>query len=159
MPPISNRVLAWHTVKTLLFLKLCQALKRNISKNQTFRQISVILALIGGSIFYKLVAAIVDKFFCWLLNMKRLSTMDETFLNDDDKSLSNISIVAMTEPFKYETMDAFFKKKFGESYAMKVRLYDLFGKQYFKSLTEEEWDEMWPKLSTDVKHIHTQEDL
>ena len=60
--------------------------------------------------------------------MKELSTMDEFFLYDDNESLSNTCIVATMEPYKFEILSAFYKKKFGEAKAFRVRVYDLFGK-------------------------------
>lgn len=81
--------------------------------------------------------------------------MDEFFLYDDNESLSNTCIVFKNEAFKFETMSAYFKQKFGEFPAFRVRLYDLFGKQYFKRLSKQEWDEVWPRICVNVTHIHT----
>ena len=128
MPPISNRVIGWHTIKTYLFVRLCQHLRKQIHKQTSVKKLAVLLALFGGTFIYKIITAIIDKFFCWLLNMKELSTMDEFFLYDDDKSLSNTCIVAKLTTFEYESMSEHYKKKFGEADAFRVRLYDLFGK-------------------------------
>jgi len=131
MPPISNRVIAWHTVKTYIFLKLCTQIRRKLltlPDLKKLHKLAPIVALIWGSFVYKFFAALIDKFFCWCMDMKELNTMDEFFLYDDNKSLSNTCIVANMEPFKYEVLSTFYKKKFSESKAFKVRLYDIFGK-------------------------------
>ena len=85
--------------------------------------------------------------------------MDEFFLYDDEKSLSNTCIATSFTPFKFEEMSNYYKEKFRASKAFKVRLYDLFGKQYFKALSDAEFDEIWERIAINVTHIHTQEEL
>ena len=113
------------------------------------------MAFIGASVISKFISFLIDKFLCWLLRMKELSAMDEFFLYDDKNSLANTCICTNFTPFKFEEMSAYFKLKFGQLDNFRVRLYDIFGKQYFKKLTMEEWDEVWPRVAINVTHVHT----
>ena len=110
MPPISNRIIMWHSIKTYLFYKLYLLIRKNLKTGST---ITRFMSLIGASIIYKMFARIIDMFFCWLFTMKELSTMDEFFLYDDEKSLSNTCIVGNFTPFEFEAMSAHFKDKLG----------------------------------------------
>ena len=72
----------------------------------------MLIALVGGTVIHKLIAGIIDKFLCWVLGMRNMSTMDEFFLYDDENSLSNTCIVGNFTPFKFEEMSAYFKQSF-----------------------------------------------
>ena len=85
--------------------------------------------------------------------------MDEFFLYDDDTCLANTAILASFTPFKFEEMRDHFAKKLKAIIPMRVRLQELFGKQYFIKMTEEEYDEIVPKIWLEKTGIHTQEEL
>ena len=99
MPPISNRVIFWHAVRCFLYAKLLKTLKSRIKDKSSSR--AVLLVFLGGSVLYKLLTKIVDKFLCWYLNMTDLGVIDEFFLYDDAKNLSNTSLVMHLTKFKF----------------------------------------------------------
>ena len=122
MPPISNRVIFWHTIKTYLFYRLCQHVKKHLRHNISLKQYSVLLAFLGGTAIYKFIAALIDKFLCWLFTMQGLNVMDEFFLYDDDSCLSNTAMIFSFTPFKFEEMSEHFHKTVGECVHLRVRL-------------------------------------
>lgn len=95
MPPLTKRIFIWHVIKTFLFYKLFKIVKNNSG----FKKYAVLLALIGGTIVYKVLHRIFDKFLCWLLNLKTLRPFDEFFLYDNKNSPSNTTVVLNTEKF------------------------------------------------------------
>jgi hypothetical protein len=77
-----------------------------------FKKFAVILAFLGGSIIVKFCSMIVDKFLCYLFNMKSLGPLDELFVHDDENCLSNVGVLFSTEKFSYEMMNDYLKKSF-----------------------------------------------
>ena len=63
MPPITKRVILWHAIRCLIFIKLYKKFKVKTKYN-------VLFALLGSGIFYSVFQGLIDKFICWLFNMK-----------------------------------------------------------------------------------------
>ena len=70
--------------------------------NLGFKRLAVLFAFLAGTVVYKVISKILDKFLCYLFNMKTLGPFDEFWLYDDKKSLSNIGLLMGSDKFTFE---------------------------------------------------------
>lgn len=125
MPPITNRVIFWHTVRCFLWAKLLHFLKSRI-KAKSSR--AVLIAFLGGSLLYKILIKAFEKILCWFLGMKNLGVIDEFFLYDDNTNLSNTSLSMFLTKHEFQPMSDYILEQTKMIPEMNVKVYDLFGK-------------------------------
>ena len=94
-----------------------------------------------------------------MFNLTELGVFDEFFLYDDDKSLANTTLSCSFTKFEFKPMNDYLMKGFGSIPPLRCKITDLFGKQYFKKLSVEEFELFWPKMCVEVENIHTEVDL
>lgn len=136
MAPMTTRTVIWHSVKTWIFYKLCKLAKGNFHQKQKF---VAILALLAGSVVYRVIDAIVDKILCWLLNMTTMNSMDEFFMNYRAEKPPNVVGVHCLDNYNYESMKNYFIDRVGGTPRGKTKIVSVWGKHYFKNLSDKEW--------------------
>ena len=117
-----------------------------------------LLAFLGGSVFYKFVLKIVDLILCQIYNMSPLNYIDQFFYHDTDENLANTSMVLSFTKFEFQNMSDHLRKGF-KALPLRCKIVEIFGSPYFKKMTEEEFDRIWPEICIEENTIHTQEDL
>ena len=90
--------------------------------------------------------------------MKPLNAIDQLFFHDDDRNLSNSTLVLSFTKFEFEPFNDYLLKGFSDL-PFRSKIVDYFGNHYFKTLSKEEFAECWKKVSVNVEHIHTQDEL
>ena len=95
--------------------------------------------MFGGSVIYKLIFKLVDYILCKLYNMTTLSVFDEFFLYDDNKSLANTTLSTSFTKFEYEPMRDYLLREWTKIVPLRCKITNYFGKQYFKTMTVDEY--------------------
>ena len=94
-------------------------------------------------------------FMCWYYKMTTLSVFDEFFLYDDDENLANTTLSTSFTKFDFKPMSDYLLGEWTKIVPLRCKITNFFGKQYFKTLTVEEYAKCWPNMCIEVKGIHT----
>ena len=159
MPPITNKIIFWHTVKIYLWTKAIEFVKSKILKKITCWKKQAIVALLGGSFIYKFLTYLVDYILCKLMDMRRLNVFDEFFMYDDDRNLAHPTMSLSFTKFEFQPMSDYLRDEFSKIDPLRCKITNYFGSQFFQNLTPEEYAQCWPKMCIKIDDIHTQDDL
>ena len=118
MPPLSKNLIFWHTVRTLIFGKLCHSVRAVLVKsmlkgNIKMTKVITLLALLIGTIVYRFLSKIFDMLLCFLKpSLSRLVPFDEVLAMDNEEGTANISAILRFEKAPFDEAKKYWRDKF-----------------------------------------------
>lgn len=157
MPRVSKTTYLWHAVRVLVYVFICKFASRKLLRN--WRRFKTVCMLVVATVLYKAIDKAIEKMVCWWKNLDPVEAMDELSMYDGNGGLANISAVLTFDKFEYESFSKYLHSKNREIQAMRRVMYSFMGKYYFKKLSKEQYDAMWPTLCSKVEGVHTKSEL
>lgn len=166
MPALTNRLLFWHTVRVVIFAKICQLSKKQLSLaltalNTKMPKLLMVLGLITGTIVYRVISWAIDKFMCTIKPMYSLSRLDELELLDNDKETANILCYFRFPKTPSDKMKKWIRDPFCEKVPkMKVKMTEYFGHYYWHKMDESEFNKKFDSfLFREIQRVETKKEL
>lgn len=148
----------WNSARVLLFFKIFRLLAGKLRKLKVQR-LTTVLALVAAGIVYKVLHRLYDAIVCRLFNLRTLNGQDEFFMYDDKNSLSNTSVLLLTDKFEFASMRDYLLKQVEVVPAIRRTIVSILGQFYFQQLSIEEFRAKWPQVCLEVKGVDSKEKL
>lgn len=167
MPPLSKRVVFWHSIRVALLAKICHQVRKNLKlavmnhSISSYKKVVTLIALVLGLAAYRLLAYALDRVICSVMSVRQLNALDEMFLVEENNRPNTTGVILELNTVDYQKIRSWYMNVFSKIMPEgRSRIVQYFGNYYYQKIPDDEFEEMFDKhMIKRVTGVHTKEEM